>query len=57
MSMQSGHTSLQAKRRLLDQVSDAIRRLHYSRRTEESYVQWIRRYIYFHDKRHPCAGW
>jgi integron integrase len=38
---------------LLDQVSDAIRRLHYSRRTEESYVQWIRRYIWFHGKRHP----
>ena len=46
---------MQGKRRLLDQVSDAIRRLHYSRRTEESYVQWIRRYIYFHDKRHPVT--
>ena len=46
---------MQGKRRLLDQVSDAIRRLHYSRRTEESYVQWIRRYIYFHDKRHPAT--
>ncbi len=46
---------MQTKRRLLDQVSDAIRRLHYSRRTEESYVQWIRRHIYFHDKRHPAT--
>ena len=55
MSTESGNSSLQTKRRLLDQVSDAIRRLHYSRRTEESYVQWIRRYIYFHDKRHPAA--
>jgi len=53
--MESGNSSLQAERRLLDQVSDAIRRLHYSRRTEESYVQWIRRYIYFHDKRHPAT--
>jgi len=26
---------------------------HYSYRTEETYVQWIRRYILFHDKRHP----
>ena len=55
MSIKSGNPSLQGKRRLLDQVSDAIRRLHYSRRTEESYVQWIRRYIYFHGKRHPGA--
>ncbi len=55
MSTESGNSSLQTKRRLLDQVSDAIRRLHYSRRTEESYVQWIRRHIYFHDKRHPAT--
>jgi integron integrase len=39
--------------RLLDQVRDAIRRRHYSYRTEQSYLQWIRRYIYFHQKRHP----
>ena len=39
--------------RLLDQVRDAIRRRHYSPRTEETYVHWIRRFIYFHDKRHP----
>src|SRR5258706_9226762 len=39
--------------RLLDQVRDAIRRKHYSLRTEQSYVFWIKRYILFHDKRHP----
>jgi len=39
--------------RLLDQVREAIRVRHYSIRTEESYVQWIRRFILFHDKRHP----
>ena len=39
--------------RLLEQVSDAIRRRHYSRRTEEAYVYWIKRFIYFSDKRHP----
>ena len=39
--------------RLLDQVRAAIRRLNYSRRTEEAYVHWIKRYIYFHGKRHP----
>lgn len=42
------------KRRLLDQVRDAIRVRHYSRRTEETYVDWIRRFILFHDKRHPA---
>ena len=40
-------------KKLLDQVRDAIRMKHYSYRTEETYVQWIRRYILFHDKRHP----
>lgn len=39
--------------RLLDQVRAAIRLRHYSRRTEEAYVGWIRRYIVFHRKRHP----
>jgi integron integrase len=38
---------------LLDQVRDAIRRKHYSIRTEEAYVNWIKRFILFHDKRHP----
>ena len=42
-----------AKPRLLDQVREAIRTRHYSRRTEESYVAWIRRFIIFHGKRHP----
>jgi site-specific recombinase XerD len=39
--------------RLLDVVRDAIRRRHYSLRTEESYVHWIRRFIYFSGRRHP----
>jgi integrase len=39
--------------KLLDQVRQAIRMRHYSRRTEEAYVVWIRRYIVFHGKRHP----
>jgi integron integrase len=45
--------SAAAKPRLLDQVRDAIRRRHFSRRTEEAYVGWIRRFILFHDKCHP----
>ncbi len=40
-------------KKLLDQVRDAIRVKHYSIRTEDSYVNWIRRYILFHNKRHP----
>ena len=39
--------------RLLDRVRDAIRLRHYSYRTEQSYVAWIRRFIFFHNKRHP----
>jgi integron integrase len=41
--------------RLLDQVRDAIRRRNYSYRTEETYVHWIRRFIYFSGKRHPAG--
>ena len=39
--------------RLLDRVRAAVRARHYSRRTEKTYVGWIRRYILFHGKRHP----
>jgi len=39
--------------KLLDQVRARIRVKHYSIRTEDQYVQWIKRYIYFHGKRHP----
>jgi hypothetical protein len=39
--------------RLLDRVREAARLRHMSRRTEEAYVGWIRRFILFHDKRHP----
>ena len=38
---------------LLDQVSDSIRRKQYSHRTERAYINWIRQYILFHDKKHP----
>ena len=39
--------------RLLEQLRDVIRRRNYSYRTEEAYVQWVRRFIYFSAKRHP----
>jgi integron integrase len=41
------------KPRLLDQVRYAIQTRHYSYRTEKAYVHWIKRFIFFHDKRHP----
>ncbi len=39
--------------RLMDQVRDTIRKKHYSIRTEQTYCQWIRRFILFNGKRHP----
>jgi len=44
----------QRPRRLLEQLRDAINRLHYSARTEETYVHWVKRFIYFSGKRHPA---
>ncbi|MGI8668526.1 MAG: phage integrase N-terminal SAM-like domain-containing protein, partial [Aridibacter sp.] len=45
--------SNQSKSPFLDSVRDLIRVKHLSYRTEEAYLGWIRRYILFHDKRHP----
>ncbi len=39
--------------KLLDRTRDRLRLKHYSIRTEEAYLQWIKRFILFHDKRHP----
>lgn len=39
--------------KLLDQVVARLRVKHYSLRTEKTYVHWIKRYIWFHGKRHP----
>src|SRR5437773_9911881 len=41
------------KPKLLDQVRDVNRRKHYSIRTEQAYVDWIKRFIIYHKKRHP----
>lgn len=46
-------TSPHLKPKLLDQLRQAIRLRHYSIRTEEAYVQWAKRFILFHNKRHP----
>ncbi len=54
------HSSAQApqaaapKPKLLDQVRLALRARHYSRRTEQTYCLWIKRFILFHNKRHPA---
>ena len=40
-------------KKLLDQVRETIRLKHYSIRTERAYLSWIKRYILFHNKRHP----
>jgi integrase len=39
--------------RLLDQMRERIRYCHYSRRTEQAYLFWVRRFIRFHQLRHP----
>jgi integrase-like protein len=45
----------QPKSRLYDRVVEVLRTLHYSHRTEEAYVHWIRRFLLFHGGTHPRA--
>ncbi len=40
--------------KLLDCLSQALRSRHYSKRTETTYVMWVKRFIYFHNVRHPA---
>ena len=42
------------KPKLLDRVRNEIRTRHYSRRTEKTYLHWIKRFIFFHGVRHPA---
>lgn len=42
------------KPKLMVQLREALRSRHYSRRTEQTYCLWVRRFIYFHDLRHPA---
>src|SRR5665647_1065735 len=51
--MRTTNTPAPTSPKLLDQVRDRIRVKHYSIRTETQYVQWIKRFILFHGKRHP----
>eukprot|EP01034_Spumella_vulgaris_P046469 gene46469-57943_t len=45
--------SIRPAPKLPDQVRDAVRVRHYSIRTEDAYVNWIKRFILFHSKQHP----
>jgi integrase len=47
-------TPTSPKPKLLEQVRQAIRTRHYSYMTEKAYVGWIKRFIFFHNKRHPA---
>jgi len=40
--------------KLLDQLREALRSRHYSRRTEQAYVMWVKRFIFFHNVHHPA---
>jgi integron integrase len=54
MKSQSVASNTRRPPRLLDQLRDAIRRRHYSYRTEQTYLHWVKRFIYSHGKRHPA---
>ena len=46
--------SIPKPKKLLDQIRDAIRLKHHSYSTEKTYVHWAKRYILFHNERHPA---
>lgn len=48
------HVGSARRPKLLDQMREALRSRHYSRRTEQTYCHWIKRYIHFHNVRHPA---
>mgnify|MGYP005838556467 CR=1 FL=1 len=48
------HVGSARRPKLLDQMREALRSRHYSRRTEQTYCHWIKRSIHFHNVRHPA---
>ena len=42
------------KPKLMDRLREALRSRHYSRRTEQTYCHWVKRFIFFHKVRHPA---
>ncbi len=47
----TGH--MPKKPKLIEQIKTVMRVRHYSKRTEETYINWIRDFIFFHEKKHP----
>jgi len=52
-SLQPQAPTFPPAKKLLDQMRDALRTQHYSYRTENTYVEWVKRFVLFHNKRHP----
>jgi site-specific recombinase XerD len=46
--------AVRVKPKLLDQLREGLRSRHYSRRTEQTYCLWVKRFIFFHNVRHPA---
>src|SRR5262249_61934209 len=55
MEVRSGMPQAQRPKKLLDQMRDVLRTQHYAIRTENAYVDWAKRFILLHQKRHPTA--
>jgi site-specific recombinase XerD len=53
MNHPAANVPRQPQPKLLDQVRAKIRTMHYSRRTEEAYLNWMAKFVLFHNKRHP----
>jgi len=53
MVIQSRSEKAAQSTRLFERIREVMRLHHYSKRTEEAYLQWIKRFVYFHKKRHP----
>ena len=52
-SQPASHSPAPKPKKLLEQYSEALRNRHYSLRTEETYLGWVRQFILYHHKRHP----
>src|SRR2546429_9289457 len=52
--VRSGMPQAQRPKKPLDQMRDVLRTQHYAIRTEHAYVAWAKRFILFHQKRHPA---
>ncbi len=52
-SSPSASVSPETKPKLLDQMRYVLRKKHYKLRTEYSYISWVKRFLFFHNMRHP----